>query len=213
MCSHFHSVTDASAFKSSFGIALPLGEQNKNVLAGTKSFFIKKRSETLSEDGESSEKDVGLGFFGLSPQWSVTTSGHGSYNTPYETIDKIAVFAQAWNSGSRCIIPVSTIFEPDLKSGQIKEVCISHVDGTPLGIAGIWWSIFLPDGKSVQCFTMLTVDAEDYPLTQSLLMPFDAKKMVVILDRDDYTNWLIGDVREAEKFMRLYPASQLQITQ
>ena len=60
---------------------------------------------------------------------------------------------------------------------------------------------------------MLTVDAQDYPLTQSLLMPFDAKKMVVILDRDDYTNWLIGDVREAEKFMRLYPASQLQITQ
>ena len=86
------------------------------------------------------------------------------------------------------------------------------MDGTPLGIAGIWWSIFLPDGKSVQCFTMLTVDAEYYPLMQSLLMPFDAKRMVVILDRDDYTNWLDGDVSEAAKFMRLYPATQLQIT-
>ena len=212
MCSHFQSVTDAAAFKSSFGIALPLREQHKNVLAGTKGVFIKKRSGSFSEDGDSLEKDVDFGFFGLSPQWSVTTSGHGSYNTPYETIDKIAVFSQAWNSGSRCIIPVSTIFEPDLKSGQIKEVCISHVDGTPLGIAGIWWSIPLPDGKSVQCFTMLTVDAEDYPLMQSLLMPNDAKRMVVILDQDDYTNWLDGDVSEAAKFVLLYPATQLQIT-
>ena len=212
MCSHFQSVNDASAFKSSFGIALPLCKQHKNVLAGTKSFFIKKRSGSFSEDDKSFEKDVGLGFFGLSPQWSDTTSGHGSYNTPYETIQKIAVFAQAWNSGSRCIIPASAIFEADLKSGRIKEACISHVDGTPLGIAGIWWSISLPDGKSVQCFTMLTVDAEDYPLMQSLLMPFDAKRMVVILDRDDYTNWLDGDVREAEKFVRLLPATQLQIT-
>ena len=212
MCSHFHSVTDASVFKSSFGIALPLCKQHENVLAGTKRFFIKKRPGLFSEDGDSYEKDVGLGFFGLSPQWSDTTSGHGSYNTPYETIDKITVFAQAWNSGNRCIIPASAIFEPDLKSGRIKEACISRVDGTPLGIAGIWWSISLPDGKSVQCFTMLTVDAENYPLMQSLSMPFDAKRMAVVLDRDDYSNWLDGDVSDAAKFVRLYPSTQLQIT-
>ena len=212
MCSHFHSVTDASAFKSSFGIALPLCNQHKNVLAGTKSFFIKKRSGSLSDDGDSPEKDVCLGFFGLSPQWSDTTSDHASYNTSYEAIHKSAVFAQAWNTGKRCIIPASAVFEPDLTSGQIKEACISRVDGTPLGIAGIWWSISLPDGKSVQCFTMLTVDAEDYPLMQSLLMSNDAKRMVVILDRDDYTNWLDGGVSEAAKFVRLYPATQLQIT-
>ena len=212
MCSHFHSVTDGSAFKSSFGIALPQCEQLKNVLAGTESFFIKKRFGSLSEDGESSKKDVDLGFFGLSPQWSDTTSDQASYNTPYEAIHRSAVFSHAWNAGKRCIIPASAIFEPVLKSGQIKEACISRVDGTPLGIAGIWWSISMPDGKSVQCFTMLTVDAEDYPLMQSLLLPNDAKKMVVILDRDDYTNWLDGDVSEAAKFVRLYPATQLQIT-
>ena len=212
MCSHFHSVTDASAFKSSFGIALPPGEQQKNVFAGTKSFFIKKRSGSLSENGDSPEIDVGLGFFGLSPQWSDTTSDQASYNTPYEAIQRSAVFSQAWNTGNRCIIPASAIFEPELKSGRTKEACISRVDGTPLGIAGIWWSISLPDGTSVQCFTMLTVEAEDYPLMQSLLMPNDAKRMAVILDRDDYTNWLAGDVSEAAKFVRLYPATQLQIT-
>ena len=212
VCSHFHSVTDALAFKSSFGIALPLCKQHKNVLAGTKSFFIKKRSGSFSEDRDSPEKDVGLGFFGLTPQWSGTTSDQAAYNTPYETIHRNAVFAQAWNAGKRCIIPASAIFEPDSKSGRIKEACISRIDGTPLGIAGIWWSISLPDGKFVECFTMLTVDAEDYPLMQSLLMPFDAERMVVILDRDDYTNWLDGDVSEAAKFVRLYPATHLQIT-
>ena len=212
MCSHFHSVIDASVFKSSFGIALPPGEQHKNVFAGTKSFFIKKRSGSFSENGDSLEKDVGLGFFGLSPQWSDTTSGHASYNTSYEAIHKSAIFSQAWNTGKRCIIPASAIFEPDLKSGRINEACISRVDGTPFGIAGIWWLISLPNGKSVECFTMLTVDAEDYPLMQFLLMPFDAKRMVVILDRDDYTKWLDGDVSEAAKFVRLYPATQLQIT-
>ena len=212
MCSHFHSVTDASAFKSSFGIALPLCGQQKNVLAGTKSFFIKKRPGSFSGDGDSPKKDVGLGFFGLSPQWSDTTSDHASYNTPYDAIHISAVFSQAWNAGKRCIIPASAIFEPVLKSGQIKEACISRVDGTSMGIAGIWWSISLPDGKSVQCFTMLTVDAKDYPLMQSLSLPNDAKRMVVILDRDDYTNWLDGDVSEAAKFVRLYPATQLQIT-
>ena len=212
MCSHFHSVTDASAFKSSFGIALPQCKQHKNVLAGTKSFFIKKRSGSFSEDGDSREKEVGLGFFGLSPQWSDTRTDQASYNTPFEAIHRSAVFAQAWNAGNRCIIPASAIFEPDLKSGQIKEACISRVDGTPLGIAGIFWSIPLPDGKPAQCFTMLTVDAEDYPLIQSLLMPNDAKRMVVILNRDDYTNWLDGGVNEAAKFVRLHPSTQLQIT-
>ena len=211
MCSHFHTVIDASVFKSSFGIALPQCEQHKNVFAGTQSFFIKKRSGSFSVDGDSPEKDVRLGFFGLSPQYSETTSGHASYNTPYEAIHKSAIFSQAWNTDKRCIIPVSAIFEPDLKSGRINEACISRVDGTPFGIAGIWWSISLPDGKSVECFTMLTVDAADYPLLQSVLMPFDAKRMVVILDRDDYTNWLDGDVSEAAKFVRLYPATQLQI--
>ena len=212
MCSHFQSVTDAAAFKSSFGIALPLREQHKNVLAGTKGVFIKKRSGSFSEDGDSLEKDVDFGFFGLSPQWSETTSNHATYNTSYEDIHKSVAFFEAWNTGKRCIIPASAIFEPHLKSGRIQEACISRVDGTPLGIAGIWWSIPLPDGKSVQCFTMLTVDAEDYPLMQSLLMPNDAKRMVVILDQDDYTNWLDGDVSEVAKFVRLYPAIQLQIT-
>ena len=212
MCSRFQSVTDAAAFKSSFGIALPLPKQHKNVLAGTEGVFIKKRPGSFSEDGDFLEKDVGFGFFGLSPQWSDTTSDHATYNTPYEAIHKSVAFAQAWNTGKRCIIPASAIFEPDLKSGRIQEACISRVDGTPLGIAGIWWSIPSPDGKSVQCFTMLTVDAEDYPLMQSLLMPNDAKRMVVILDQDDYTNWLNGDVSEVAKFVQLYPATQLQIT-
>ena len=212
MCSHFHSVIDASVFRSSFGIALPLCELDKNVYAGTKSLFIKKRSGSLSGDGDSPEKDVRLGFFGLSPHWSDTTLDQASYNTPYEAIQRSAVFSQAWNAGKRCIIPASAIFEPDLKSGQINEACISRVDGAPFGIAGIWWLIVLPDGKSVECFTMLTVEAEDYPLMQFLLMPFGANRMAVILDRDDYTKWLDGDVSEAEKFVRLYPATQLQIT-
>ena len=212
MCSHFQSVTDAAAFKSSFGLALPLCKQHKNVLAGTKAIFIKKRSGLFPEDGDSPENDVDLGFFGLSPQWSDTTSDHATYNTPFEAIHKSVVFAQAWDTGKRCIIPASAIFEPDLKSGRIQEACISRVDGTPLGIAGIWWSIPSPDGRSVQCFTMLTVDAEDYPLMQSLLMPNDAKRMVVILDQHDYINWLEADVSEAAKFVQLYPATQLQIT-
>ena len=212
MCSRFHSVIDASVFKCSFGIELPICEQHRNVCAGEKSFFIKKRSGSFSGNGYSAEKDVCLGFFGLSPQYSDTTAGHASYNTPYEAIHKSAIFSQAWNTGKRCIIPATAIFEPNLKSGRIHEVCISRVDETPLGIAGIWWSISLPDGKSVECFTMLTVDAEDYPLMQFLLMPFDAKRIVVILNRDDYTNWLDGDVSEAAKLVRLYPATQLQIT-
>ena len=212
MCSRFQSVTDAVAFKSSFGIALPLREQHKNVLAGTKSVFIKKRSGSSSQDGDSLKKNVDFGFFGLSPEWAEKTSDHPTYNTPYEAIHKSDVFAQAWDTGKRCIIPASAIFEPDLKSGRIQEACISRVDGTPLGIAGIWWSIPSPDGRSVQCFTMLTVDAEDYPLMQSLLMPSGAKRMVVILDQDDYINWLEADVSEVAKFVQLYPATQLQIT-
>ena len=212
MCSRFQSVTDAVAFKSSFGIAMPLREQHKNVLAGTKGVFIKKRTGPVSQDGDSLKKNVDFGFFGLSPRWADTSSDHATYNTPYETIHKSIVFAQAWDTGKRCIIPASAIFEPDLKGGRIQEACISRVDGTPLGIAGIWWSIPSPDGRSVQCFTMLTVDAEDYPLMQSLLMPNDAKRMVVILDQHDYINWLEADVSEAAKFVQLYPATQLQIT-
>ena len=76
----------------------------------------------------------------------------------------------------------------------------------PAAIAGIWE--FRPQDLLLS-FSMLTINADGHPLMQRFHKPDDEKRMVMILDPDQYHGWLDGSlVTEADLF-QLYPAERL----
>ena len=49
---------------------------------------------------------------------------------------------------------------------------------------------------------MLTVNADDHPLMNRFHAPGDEKRMVVILDPSEYSDWLSCPVGEAKRFFK-----------
>ena len=99
-------------------------------------------------------------------------------------------FRDAWRRGRRCVIPAEAIYEPNWETGKAVRWRISHRDGLPMGIAGLWGSWRAPDGRDVLSFTMLTINADEHALMKRFHKVGDEKRMVVILNEADYDAWL-----------------------
>ena len=56
---------------------------------------------------------------------------------------------------------------------------------------------------------MLTINADGHPLMQRFHKPDDEKRMVMILDPDQYPGWLDGSLVTEEDVYRQYPADLL----
>ena len=76
----------------------------------------------------------------------------------------------------------------------------------PTAIAGIWE--FRPQDLLLS-FSMLTINADGHPLMQRFHKPDDEKRMVMILDPDQYHGWLDGSLVSEEDLFQQYPADRL----
>lgn len=56
---------------------------------------------------------------------------------------------------------------------------------------------------------MLTINADGHPLMQRFHKPDDEKRMVMILDPDQYHGWLDGSLVTEEDLFQQYPAERL----
>ena len=56
---------------------------------------------------------------------------------------------------------------------------------------------------------MLTINADGHPLMQRFQKPDDEKRMVMILNPDQYQDWLDGSLVTEEDVYRQYPAELL----
>lgn len=212
MCSRFQSVTDDLTFQKAFGLSLPGRLGYDSVRAGTESVFIKKQADNAIAASDELQLEALFGFFGLSPQFlGIRKFDHQTFNTPFETISKNLGFSEAWSAGHRCVVPATAIYEPDWRSGVVRDTKVSRADGRIMGIAGLWAFLPSPVGAHALCFTMLTVKAENYLPMRNLLAPEEPKRMVVILPEESYSDWLQADVKSAEGFMKLYRPDNLLV--
>lgn len=151
-----------------------------------------------------------LGNFGLMPHWAKPTLARSTYNARSETVATKASFRAAWSKAQHCIIPAAWIYEPNYEQGRPVRWKIQRRDARPFGIAGLWdWrpEAEQPDGKL--SYTMLTVNATDHPLMKRFHAPDDEKRMVVILEPQQYAAWLSADAGASMDFMRQFPAEAL----
>jgi putative SOS response-associated peptidase YedK len=209
MCSHYEAPSPQRVAET-FGVES--FEQGKlNLYPGYSGPFI-RRAERVDNESPA-PVEVLQGAFGLIPTWSKDTKiVRSTYNCRSETASQKPSFRSAWRKAQHCIIPAAAIYEPDWRSGKAIATRIARADGELMGIAGLWEQWCEPGtGKRLLSFTMLTLNADDHALMRNYHKPQDEKRMVVILPRGLYGDWLNADAGDSMAFMRQYPADRLGV--
>ena len=198
MCSNYEAVSRGDRMLSFFGVARKDNEGPILTWPTGLAPFIR-----LAEDG-SGNRRVDDGAFGLLPGFAKELAyGRKTYNARTETVASLPSFRSAWKKGQRCIIPAEGIFEPNWESGKAVRWRIQQPGEVPMGIAGIWEQWADPEsGEKMFSFAMLTVNADGHPVMSRFHRPEDEKRMVVILDPEQYNRWLTCPVAEAPSFFK-----------
>ena len=200
MCSNYRPVTRSDRLLTFFGVERARDEPPVDVWPLGLAPFIR-----LAEDG-SGNKIIDDGLFGLLPHFAAElAAGRRTYNARSETVAKLASFRQSWANGWRCIVPAEAFYEPNWELGKAERWIIQQPGGGPMGIAGIYRKWRHPDGREVFTFAMLTVNGDGHPVMQRFHKPGEEKRMVVILDPQDYGQWLSRPVEEATAFFKQWP--------
>lgn len=86
---------------------------------------------------------------------------------------------------------------------------IGMASGEPLAIAGIWREWEESEGRALS-FTILTVNAQDYPLMSRFHRPGDEKRSPVIIRPDAYQDWFAcSNTDGVRSFLTLYRADEM----
>ncbi len=207
MCSNYEPVTSEDRMLAHFGVVRPKGEIPIDSYPGYLAPLIRRAPNVAEQESEAK-----LGRYGLLPAWAKDMAlGRRTYNCRSETAATLPSFRDAWRRGQRCIVPAEAIYEPSYETGRAVRWRIGRRDGRPLGIAGLWdWWTNRATGEAVLSFTMLTVNADDHALMKRFHKPGEEKRMVVILDEDEYDAWLDCPVDHMAGFMRQFPADRLE---
>ena len=152
------------------------------------------------------ELEIAPAMFGMVPHWADHKLARQTYNARTETVASKPSFRNAWKRKQFCIIPAANFFEPNYETGKPVRWRIERADGGPVAIAGIWE--YRPADQLLS-FSMLTINADGHPLMQRFHKPDDEKRMVMILDPDQYQGWLNGSLVSEENVYRQYPAELL----
>ena len=179
--------------------------------------FIRKPLEADSGDEAVTAMVAVKGLFGLLPRFAKDIHyGKRTYTARTETVAELASLKQAWAKAQHCIIPADAIYEHDWRTGKFVPTRISRADGETLGVAGLWNSWKAPSGEWMNSFTMQTINADTHPIFRELHRPdpklpphMQDKRMVVILNEDDYLRWSNASPADSLDFMRQYPAERL----
>lgn len=210
MCAHYESVKDPERLQRNFGVSAPDDPGKPDVWPGYLGIFIRRLKENDHPAEAALSREAILGSFGLIPHWAkdATTARH-TYNARAETVAEKPSYRDAWRLGRHCIIPVEAFYEPDWRSGKAVATRISRADGQPMGLAGIWTGWKSPSGEILRSFSMLTINADQHPFMNQFHKPTDEKRMVVILEPQQFDDWLDAPAQRSMEFLQAFPAEGL----
>lgn len=214
MCSHYQAVKDADRLQQYFGVS-PLVPGDLAIKTDMWPSYLGSfiRAHPYGDAGDEAVPATEClpGLFGLVPHWADSTKlTRSTFNARSETAAEKPSFRDAWKKAQHCIIAAEAIYEPDWRSGKAVATRISTIDGSPLGVAGLWSSWKSGKGEVVHSFTMLTINAASHPLMQNFHKPADEKRMVVILPPERYQDWLVAKPADSMGFMLPFAANGLQ---
>ena len=147
--------------------------------------------------------------WGLVPHW-VKSASDAKLRAPKlahaksDTASTGTAFRDAWLQGQRCIVPMLSFYEDDLRNGKAVPTRISRIDGKPMGVAGLWARWQGEDGEVIISYALLTVNANNHSLLRRYGQPGSEKTMPAILNEGAYDAWLTARQDKAKEFMRQY---------
>ncbi|WP_026350250.1 SOS response-associated peptidase [Bordetella sp. FB-8] len=214
MCSHYESVKIPARLKQYFGAAFETPAFSADLWPKRQGLFVRRPPELNAGDDAVPDREAVLGRWGLI---SARTSADGmakaeklsTFNARSETASRSFTFGNAWQRAQHCIMPAEAVFEPDWRSGRAVPTRFSHVDGVPLGIAGLWDKFRDTAGQWHESYTMLTINADQHPLFREYHRTGEEKRMVVILPAGAYGEWLAAGADDTRDFLHPFPADQL----
>lgn len=212
MCSHYEAPTSAQ-LAATFSVQVEQG--TLDLWPGYLGPFFRRSTSVGEMDDEGPGLEGLYGSFGLIPQWSKDTKiCRRTYNARSETVAEKPSYRNAWRRAQHCIIPAAAIYEPDWRSGKAVATRIARADGEVMGIAGLWEEWRDPNTRqTLHSYTMLTVNADTHDFMRNYHRPEDEKRMVVILPRGLYHDWLQAPMDASADFMRRYPADRLAVVE
>jgi putative SOS response-associated peptidase YedK len=236
MCARYDPVTSPERFKQVFGTKLPpvlvgtpqADQKSTKVFPGGWAPIVRATPHGLARGVIETQKDDDAdeshapdheavwAVFGLIPQWAKDTKiCRSTYNARSETVADKPSFKAAWARHQHCIVPAESITEPDYATGKAVPTRIACADGLPMGIAGLWSTWTNEQGQQTHSFTMLTINAQDHAVMNRFHKPDDEKRMVVILPRGCWKDWLLASPDSTPTaarcgFLRGYPAQRLK---
>lgn len=200
MCANYVPVTSADRLLTFFGVTRTRDEAALDVFPSGLAPMIR-----LAPNGGTTPQELIVhdAIFRFVPDFIAKLDwARKTYNARSETVHAKPSYAPAWRAGQRCIIPAEGFYEPNYETGKATRWAFMLPDGAPMGIAGIYRPWTMPDGRDVFAMSMLTVNADDHPLMNRFHAPHDEKRMVVLLDPSDYSDWLSCPVAVAKKYFK-----------
>src|SRR5438093_9688886 len=139
--------------------------------------------------------------WGLIPAWvKDPAKARQPINAKSETVDKLPTFRVAFRK-RRCLIPADGFYEWKQEGGRKQPFYIRMKNGEPFAIAGLWEHWEDQDGQVIESCTLLTTEPNE-------LLAQVHNRMPVILDPQDYGQWLDPGLQEAggvKPLLRPYP--------
>lgn len=198
MSVNYIPVTKSAVLKDKFGVEVGgVDGLAGDVWPGGFAPFIRLAADTADPQQLVRVREDGI--FRFVPDF-VSTMGwaRATQNARSETVDVKPTYMDAWWAGRRCIIPAQALYEVNYESGNAVRWRLRRADDEPMGIAGVYRAYRHPDGREVFAMCMLTCNADTHPFMKRFHAPGDEKRMVVILEPQQFEDWLKCPVKEAK---------------
>ena len=203
MCGRFVQALPTDVLIDIFKVEKPLPELPTNY-----NLAPKQEAAVIRLNPDSGKRVVTLLDWGLVPSWADENHKYSTINAKAEELTGKRFYKGAWESGRRCIIPVTAFYEWQQVDEKHKQpYAIARQDGEPLALAGLWEGKKLDGGHILRTFTIITCAANADMETIHHRMP-------VVLDKPQWSVWL-GEkdmsLTEVAKLMPPSPADTLKL--
>jgi len=192
MCGRFALKSRPKEIAEEFGIPEPpLFKQRFNIAP----------TQLVAAVRANPDRELAMLKWGLVPSWvDDPTIGNRMINARAETIAKKPSFRDAFKQ-RRCLVVADGFYEWKKEGSGKQPHYIRLKEDKPFGFAGLWerWS---KDGEEIESCTIITCEPNE------MMNPIH-NRMPVILDREDYDQWLLGDSKEVGELLKPFPSDRM----
>lgn len=219
MCSRYETPLSL-LFVDSNGVGERLeapGGVAPDMFPGYRGYFVRRTRAAEAGDEAVPRVEAAAGRWGLvsaltRPAKLPDALKLSTFNARTDRVAKSFTYGNAWRRAQHCIVPAAAFYEPDWRTGKHIPTRFTTDDGEPWGIAGLWDTYRDEAGAAVDSYTMMTVNADDHDLLRNYHRPGAEKRMLVLLPRAQWGEWLDVEPGRSMEFMRQYPADRMVAT-